>query len=471
MGLRARLLLAFLAPTWVLLATAGFFGYRFSRNLLEDQLGSSLSAVAATIASQVSAERLLSISEGDDKGEGSRTWRSLSRELSEARTAAGARRVFAFDREGKVRLDLGGGLPAMAFVPELSRDGAELNEVWGGKPNASQVLFEGNDGRQYKTGYAPMLRDGKVVGAIGVEGTAEFFGPLRTLARSFLGLLAVTLGVLAAAALVTARGLSVPLERLVSAATRIGTGDLTTKVAQERTPEIGALAAQLESMRDALESRDRQLKMMLGGVAHEVKNPLGGIELFAGLLHEELSSVTPNSKDALDHTKRIRRELDYLKRIVDDFLAFAREQKMAKSPFTAVGWLQTAVDVLTGDARQKNVTFVLHAEEATLEGDFNLLTSALVNLVKNAVQASPEGKSVRLSGRRAGERYRIEVADEGAGIPGELQARIFEPFFTTREKGTGLGLPLARKLVEAHRGTLSLESAPGRTTFRLELPL
>ena len=101
MGLRARLLLAFLAPTWVLLATAGFFGYRFSRNLLEDQLGSSLSAVAATIASQVSAERLLSISEGDDKGEGSRTWRSLSRELSEARTAAGARRVFAFDRDRK----------------------------------------------------------------------------------------------------------------------------------------------------------------------------------------------------------------------------------------------------------------------------------------------------------------------------------------------------------------------------------
>jgi signal transduction histidine kinase len=452
-ALRARLLLAFLAPTWVLLATAGFFGYRFSRNLLEDELGTSLSSVAATVASQLSAERLLSISEGDDKGEGSRTWRSLSREVGDARTAAGARRIFA-------------------FVPELSRDGAELAEVWAGKPFASQVLFEGNDGRLYKTGYAPLLRDGKVVGAIGVEGSAEFFGPLRTLARSFLGLLGVTLGILAAAALITARALSVPLERLVAAATRIGKGDLTTRVASEKTPEIGMLASQLEAMREALESRDRQLKMMLGGVAHEVKNPLGGIELFAGLLHEELSSVNPNSKDALDHTARIRRELDYLKRIVDDFLAFAREQKMARAPFAAAGWLQTAADVLTGDARQKKVTLLLDAaDDVMLEGDFNLLTSALVNLVKNAVQASPEGKTVRLSGRRQDQRYVIEVCDEGAGIPGELQARIFEPFFTTREKGTGLGLPLARKLVEAHRGTLSLESAPGKTTFRLELPL
>jgi len=470
-GLRARLLLAFLAPTWVLLAVAGFFGYQFSRNLLEAELGASLSAIAATVSSQISAERLLSIAEGDDKGEGSRTWRSLSRELTEAKGAAGAQRVFAFDREGRVRLDIGGGLPAMASVPELLRDGTELDEVWSGKRSASQVLFEGNDGRLYKTGYAPLWRDGKVAGAIGVEGSAEFFGPLRTLARSFFGLMGVTLLVLAAAALVTARALSVPLERLVAAATRIGTGDLTTKVAPERTVEIGTLAGQLESMREALDSRDRQLKMMLGGVAHEVKNPLGGIELFAGLLHEELSSVNPSSADALEHTARSRRELDYLKRIVDDFLAFAREQKMAKSPFAVSGWLQTAVDVLTGDARQKNVTLVLQTDDATVEGDFNLLTSALVNLVKNAVQASPEGKTVKLHGRVEHGRYLVEVSDEGLGIAGELQARIFEPFFTTREKGTGLGLPLARKLVEAHHGTLTLESVPGKTTFRLALPM
>ncbi len=455
----------------MLLAVAGFFDYRFSRNLLEDELGASLSSIAATLASQVSAERVLSIAEGDDKGEGSRTFRSLTRELTEAKSASGAQRVFAFDREGRVRLDVGGGLPAMAAVPELLRDGAELDEVWNGKRSASQVLFEGNDGRLYKTGYAALWRDGKVAGAIGVEGSAEFFGPLRTLARSFFVLMAVTLLVLAAAALVTARGLSIPLERLVAAATRIGKGDLSTKVAPERTVEIGLLAGQLELMRDALESRDRQLKMMLGGVAHEVKNPLGGIELFAGLLHEELSSVSPNASDALEHTSRIRRELDYLKRIVDDFLAFAREQKMAKSPFGAVGWMQTAVDVLTGDARQKSVRLVLQAEGATLDGDFNLLTAALVNLVKNAVQASPEGKQVTLLGRSENGRYVVEVGDEGAGVAGELQARIFEPFFTTREKGTGLGLPLARKLIEAHHGTLTVESVPGKTTFRLTLPL
>jgi nitrogen-specific signal transduction histidine kinase len=76
-----------------------------------------------------------------------------------------------------------------------------------------------------------------------------------------------------------------------------------------------------------------------------------------------------------------------------------------------------------------------------------------------------------LRGSLQGPRYALEVADEGPGIPLELQSRIFQPFFTTREKGTGLGLPLARKLFEAHHGMLKLTSVPGATTFRGELPV
>ena len=86
------------------------------------------------------------------------------------------------------------------------------------------------------------------------------------------------------------------------------------------------------------------------------------------------------------------------------------------------------------------------------------------------MQISTSGQRVSLRGRKSEDTYTFEVQDEGPGIASELQARIFEPFFTTREKGTGLGLPLARKLVEAHRGTLTLESKPGQTLFRLSIP-
>jgi signal transduction histidine kinase len=466
-SLRARLLAAFLLPTLLLLSLAGFFGYRSSRNVLEDELGASLSALAAAVAAQLSADRLLALTAEDAEGDGSRTFRTLSRQLESARAATRARRIVAFAPDGRVLLDSGGALPIGAQFPDLARDRLELQRVLEGTERAhSQVLFEGNDHRLYKTGYAPLISDGKVVGAVAVEGSAEFYGPLTNIFRLYAALLAVTLLVLAAAAVWFGRALARPLERLVQSALRIGKGDLQTPVEAEPTEEIGILSRELEAMRRELESRDRQLKMMLGGVAHEVKNPLGGIELFAGLLAEDLKG-----QDAVGHVQRIQRELDYLKRIVEDFLIFAREQKLNRLQFEPKAWVDEARERLIGEALGKGVVLSASAEPAQLEGDISLLTSALVNLVKNAVQVSTQGQSVRLAGRKDGSRYVVEVEDEGPGIPPEALPRIFEPFFTTREKGTGLGLPLARKLLEAHRGTLTVESRPGRTVFRAELPL
>ena len=202
-----------------------------------------------------------------------------------------------------------------------------------------------------------------------------------------------------------------------------------------------------------------------------MKNPLGGIELFTGLLDEELRGATPSVPDSLDHLGRVRRELDYLKRIVEDFLAFAKEQKVSRVAFDAKQFVESAVGHLQGEASGRGVKLEVEVPSSRLDGDENLLTSALVNLVKNAVQVSKAGQTVKVVGRVDGKHGVLEVQDEGPGIPAELQARIFEPFFTTREKGTGLGLPLARKLVEANAGTLTLESQPGRTVFRLTLPL
>jgi signal transduction histidine kinase len=471
MGLRARLLLAFFVPTLALLAVGGWQLYRASRAALEDELGASLSMVAATVASDLKADRVLSLTEEDAQGEGSRTFRTWKTQLAETRAQVQVRRVLVFDLQRRARLDVGGVLPPMAEVPELLRDAAELERVFAGQRAASQVLFEGRDGLLYKTGYAPLLQNGKVVGAVAVEGSAAFFGPLTGLRNSFLSLAAVMLALVTVAAVLSAAALKRPLDRLVTSALRIGSGDLSTPVPPEGTWEVGILARELEAMRLSLESRDRQLKLMLGGVAHEVKNPLGGMKLFAGLLDEELAGATPDLAEVKSHLGKVRRELDYLERIVEDFLAFAREQKLNVVPFAAKGLLDAAAMHLAGEATARGVKLVVEADDTQLVGDESLLTSALVNLVKNAVQVSATGQAVTLVGRREGARLTVEVRDEGPGIPADKQAHIFEPFYTTREKGTGLGLPLAKKLVEAHRGSLGVTSAPGRTVFRVELPV
>ena len=470
-SLRARLLAVFLLPPLLVLTAAGLFGFRSSRAVLEEELGNSMSGTAAAIASQLSADRVLELTAEDAEGEGSRTFNRLNKELEAARAAADLRRVVVFDTEGKVRLDAGGALSPRAEFPELARDRLELLRVFSGQRAASQVLFEANDGKFYKTGYAPLFdAQKKVVGAVAVEGSAGFFAPLRQLFSAYVGVALATLLLLAVSALLFSRALSRPLERLVESALRIGGGDLETGVPAQPSLEIGILARELEAMRASLQSRDQQLKLMLGGVAHEVRNPLGGIELFTGLLTEELTSPKPNLEDSQAHLAKIRTELDYLKRLVEDFLSFAREQKLQREPFEARAWLEAAAAHVAGDATKKQVALEVSTTPAKLEGDLSLLTSAVVNLLKNAVQASPEGKPVALRGALRDGRYLVEVEDQGAGIPPETLASIFEPFFTTREKGSGLGLPLARKLAEAHRGTLGVESQPGRTCFRLTLP-
>jgi signal transduction histidine kinase len=312
-------------------------------------------------------------------------------------------------------------------------------------------------------------REGQVVGAVAVEGSAAFFGPLATLSRSFAAASGVALGVLGLVAILTARGLARPLRRLMASALRIGRGDLTTPVPPEPTREIGVLARELEVMRGALESRDRQLKLMLAGVAHEVRNPLGGISLFSGILAEDLKAGA--HAEATEHVARIQHEVEYLQRIVEDFLAFAREQPLSRSPVAAPDLLTEASILLAADAAARAVTVEVVAEPAVLEADGSLLTAALVNMVKNAVQASPPGGKVRVTGRGEGHGYTIRVEDSGPGVPETERERIFEPFFTTREKGTGLGLPLSRKIARAHGGDLRLVALSGTTTFELTLPL
>ncbi len=466
-----RFLVGFLVPALALFSTVGVVGSRVASNLFEDELGRSLSTSAALIATTLSTERVMTLTPEDAADEGSRAYRAVWRQLESAQHAASLRRVVVFNKEGRARIDVGGGLPVDAEVPELLRDRRELENVFTGRAAASEVLFKGNDGKWYKTGYAPLLKDAAVVGAVGVEGSAEFFGPLETLTRIFAGLAALALLLLGLAAVVAVRMVSRPLLTLVSSAQRIGEGDLKTEVPRVPTREIGVLGLQLDAMRRAILAREEQLRMMISGVAHEVRNPLGGMTLFLGLLKEEVSSPTPNLADVKSHLEKVARELERLSRLVDDFLVFAREQRLERQPTTLKSVVDSATSPVGGPAEDRQVTLAVDVRDAGLAADASLLSAAIRNAVLNAIQASPSGAVVRISNRTNGGFTELTVADAGGGIPPELLARVFDPFFTTKEKGSGLGLPLSRKIVEAHGGTLTIASTPSGTTVTFRLPV
>jgi signal transduction histidine kinase len=397
----------------------------------------------------------------------SRTAQRLVNKREALRARTGVARLFILDGDLRSRADTRTGIRIGDRHYHAEADRAELRRVFAGEEAAS-VLFVGEDGRRYKTGYVPLFDAGKVVAAIGVEGSAEYYAGLSRL-RNTLVLSGLVIGLLVVGiSVLVARRITRPLRRLAREAARIGAGELGRPIPATSTDEVGLLASTMNEMRQGLFERDQHMQLMLSGIAHEVRNPLGGIALFSGLLREDLQQ----DPERLQRVQLIERELGYLKKVVEDFLAYARRTPPALQEVQAGSLAGEVAEVLGPDARERGVELQADGVDGIrVRCDPEQMRRVLINLVRNAIQATPAGGRVLLScGVDEGGSF-WEVSDTGCGIPAEVLPRVFTPFFTTREKGTGLGRALARKIVEDHGGRLEVTSAPQKgTTFRVALP-
>ena len=267
--------------------------------------------------------------------------------------------------------------------------------------------------------------------------------------------------------MVAAHSVTRPLHALAGAARRMGAGDLDSPLpAAGARGEAETLRHTLEEMRQALRARDRERDTMLAGIAHEVRNPLGAMALYAGALAEDLAG-----RPEAAHVARIRQELSGLSRLVEDFLDYARHRPPALEPVEARGLAEEVRELCLPHSEGRGVTLSARGAGA-FQADRHLLRRAALNLVRNAVDASPPGGTVEFSVEVAGGAVALTVLDRGPGLPAEARARLFEPFFTTRSGGTGLGLALARKAALAHGGALVVDDrAGGGTAARLSVPL
>ena len=217
--------------------------------------------------------------------------------------------------------------------------------------------------------------------------------------------------------------------------------------------------------------------MMLSGIAHEVRNPLGGIALFAGLLSEELTG--DGDKEKRECVEKIQRELGHLERLVDDFLGYAREPRLEKVPVDVPRLFRDVADVAGPRLQEKNQTLDVvispavtksTAEGRPLMADETTLHRALLNLLINAGQAAPENGHIVLEASQRRDKTLLSVQDDGPGIPPEIRSKLLTPFFTTKEKGIGLGLSLVSRFAAAHGGTLNLLPSDKGAHFQIVLP-
>ncbi|TVQ64236.1 MAG: two-component sensor histidine kinase [Phycisphaerales bacterium] len=261
-------------------------------------------------------------------------------------------------------------------------------------------------------------------------------------------------------------------------------------------PLTWLLATRLARRARAAERRARdaqrlaEIGAMTGGLAHEIKNPLSSIGLNAQLLGEAIAELPVDDDDRTRLARRIgalRREVDRLRDILADFLRFAGALRLERREADVRGVVEEIADFFAPQAEQAGVRVRvdLAAEPLIASVDAPHLKQALLNLMLNAMQAMTDAKTgappvaprelmLRVEpGRDEPDRVcRVHVIDTGPGIPADKADKVFTPYFTTKSGGSGLGLPIARRIVEEHGGRIDVHSEPGRgTDFAITLPL
>ncbi|MGC2477996.1 MAG: ATP-binding protein [Candidatus Sulfotelmatobacter sp.] len=279
-----------------------------------------------------------------------------------------------------------------------------------------------------------------------------------------------------------------PMVELQQKIAELGGGDLTVSVSfAHRNDEIGDLGRNFNQMvvqlRESHEEIERlhrtqmsraehlaTLGEMATGLAHEIRNPLAGI---AGVI-EIIGRDLPSSSPARAVVKDVRQEIARINQIVTDLLQTARPHppRVRKSDLNVT--VEHAVMLGRQQALAKNIEINLHKDPSLpeVEHDSDQIHQVLLNLLLNALQAIDQRGKIDVTLSRTGSTATVEVTDTGRGIAPDHLPNIFRPFYTTKGEGTGLGLSLARRIIEDHQGRIDVTSTVGKgTTFSVILPV
>lgn len=217
-----------------------------------------------------------------------------------------------------------------------------------------------------------------------------------------------------------------------------------------------------------------EISDLAGSLAHEIRNPLSVIRLNVELLEEDLEEIqSPKSRLALKKIGVVKSQCSRLEHLLDDFLQFSRLNQLVLSTGDLNQQLEQVLDFYAAEASQQNVEIVryLDADLPHIMMDSRTLQAAFLNLVKNAIEAMPHGGRLEVRTRPTLKGVALDLIDTGTGMDERTLLNMFENFFSSKRNGTGLGLPTAKKIIEAHGGLIDVQSAVDRgTQFTLHFP-
>ncbi len=412
--------------------------------------------------------------------------------IVEPAAAIFGRHLILFDSDGNIVAD---SYPSYAIASSESEQGPDWEELYEsgqyGPEDASWEIWEAEGHAWIEQGFFPVLYGGELVGSfaassdLGLDPESQPYplvdpeaSGISDLVKWYLlwaGIGAAGLGTLAVWML--SRRTLAPLQGLGTTARRLGRGDLSQRAETSGPTEVRQLARSFNAMAAELEEAERHRRDLTADIAHELRTPTSNIQGYLEAIKDGLFQPTPETIDTLHEQARL------LSRLVDDLRLLARvdagELRLERSQTQVGDLLQSVLDALRPRAEAKAVALGLETDPAlpALDLDATRIAQVVGNLLENAITHTPEGGQVTVSARAAANAVDVAVADTGPGIASEDLPRLFDRFYRadpSRSRstgGTGLGLTIARRLVEAHGGSIAAESVVGQgSRFIIRLP-
>ncbi len=457
MSLRNRFTLLFVVFAVLITALEGWLAWSAADHSLEEQLDKAVLNVAGVAANQIALIRETPSHYGLDEVQDSDLYEDYRRFLVYLTDHGHAERadVFRWDpadptatvvvsSESPERVVSGQELLWVQQFPEVRDASAD-------SPATTELIVI--EGVAHKFGFA-LLPRGDGVTFVGVQITADYLDPLGVLFWRIVALSAIAAALAGLLGWRLAGGIVARLETLSRAALRIQRGWMDRPVTLDGEDELGRLARAMERMRSGIRRRDEQLRRMLSQVAHEIRNPLGGLELFAAAAQD-----TEDAEERHRILAKVRKEVVGLNGIIDEFLGFARPDRSERKLHDVRTPVKDAASLVEAEFNMNGGVLEVDFPEHPLVAiaDPLQVKRAVLNLIRNASQA---GKRIWVKGRTVHGEVRIAVRDNGTGVAPDLRERIFEPFVGDKAQGAGLGLAIVRQLAEANGGRVEL-AEPG----------
>lgn len=439
---KSRIIFTFSLITIILVIVLSRVGYLFIKDLYLVQLTEQVNIVTQMIAKQIDLTYLSLLEIGYPTGTSENYIRDIFRKNLEPEFHS---EIFIFDNNFNVVIHSDSTYVTREEEPRLLLNKKEISELEINSGTAS-LPFKGDDGKWYLWGFYRLNNNNWLA----ISESAERFETLDQLSNLFwlIGFAGVAITIFAG--FLMANSMTKPLNKLVIFSTEIGKGNFDTEIPEQMHGEIKLLSDAMNKMMNELGKNQMERENLLAQIAHEIRNPLGGIELLANLVKENRDDDEKN-KEYLD---KILKEVQGLKMLITSYLNYSRPIPSNPNWVDVERLFPEIKNIFTKEINCKSVSLNFDIKENKIWFDSSHLKNVLVNLIANSMDSISENGNIFVASEKNRKYFLISVKDNGVGITQENINKIFDPFFTTKKNGTGLGLAISKKLCKENKADL-----------------